>query len=101
MKYGLTDSELKFLNEKLVLPLKKLHAQVFIFGSRAINRHKKFSDIDVVYLPDPKFPVGSGAIQQIISGMEDSQFPYKIDLVNYNELASTYKAQIDLDKIEL
>ena len=101
MKYGLTDSEFNFLNENLVLPLKKFQAQVFIFGSRVKGRHKKFSDIDLLYIPDPSSPIHASDVYQIISEIENSQFPYKIDLVNYHELASSYRMNIDSEKVAL
>jgi hypothetical protein len=35
MNYGLTEKELAWLHEKLITPLKKQGAHVYIFGSRA------------------------------------------------------------------
>ena len=101
MQYGLLDSELQFLNEKIVQPLKLQKAKVYLFGSRATGKFKKFSDIDLLYVPNKNHPILLTVITQIILNLEESDFPYKVDLVNNLELASSYRTNVDKDKIEL
>ncbi len=101
MNYGLTDDELKFLLEKIVEPLKKHNAKVYLFGSRAKNKHSKFSDIDLVYYPDKNKQISSSEIYLLLMEVEDSKFPYKIDLVNYEELAKNYRQNVDQEKLPL
>lgn len=101
MKFGLTEPELNWLFSKVVEPLKANKAKVFLFGSRANGKYKKFSDVDLCYSEDMNNPIASKVIFEIITEAENSKFNYKIDLVNYRELAESYKANIDFEKIEL
>lgn len=101
MKYGLSEGEFKFLEETLIIPVKEYKARVFLFGSRATGQNQKFSDIDLLYFEDSQNPIPPGFIFKLLSTIEESRFPYKVDLVNYNELASGYKSGVDKEKIEL
>lgn len=101
MKYGLTDVEIDFLQINLINPLKKNKARVFLFGSRATNKHQRFSDIDLLFIPDQNSPIPGHVTHLLLSKIEESRFPYKIDLVNYYELAASYKENIEKEKIEL
>jgi predicted nucleotidyltransferase len=98
---GLSKDEFDFLYEKLIRPLKDRGATVFIFGSRAKGTHKKFSDIDILFSNASDKTIPSNELYEIVSFFEDSNFPYKIDLVNDTELASSYRASVDREKIEL
>ena len=100
---GLTKEENNFLFSELILPLKKMGCKVFLFGSRANGKYKKFSDIDILYVEplEADKKVASNKIQNLIATMEESSFAYKVDLVNYNELAQSYKHTADLEKQEL
>ena len=100
MSYGLTESEFLFLQEKIIEPLKRQGAQVFLFGSRATGKYKKFSDIDILY-NDSSRTIPNSEIYRIISEVEDSAFPYKIDLVPEKDLAQSYRENVERDKIEL
>ena len=100
MKYGLSDSEYAFLQEHLIAPLKARGARVFVFGSRATGKHKKFSDIDILY-KNPTEVISNSEIYRLISFMEDSTFPYKIDLVCDSDLAASYRANVEKSLIEI
>lgn len=101
MIYGLNSTEIQFLEEKLIFPLKQNGAKVFVFGSRANGKFQKFSDIDLLYEEDPSRPIPAHLIYFLLNVIEESQFPYKIDLVNSKELANSYKDSVDCDKIEI
>lgn len=101
MRFGLTESELKFVDEAVVQILKQHKARIFLFGSRANGKHRKFSDIDLLFWEDPQFPIPSTLISQILTHLEDSNFAYKVDLVRDSELASSYREQVNREKIEL
>lgn len=100
MKHGLSDSEWSFLLEELILPLKRHGAQVFLFGSRADGRYKKFSDVDLLYKPLIG-PIPAAEVYRLLSKMEESEFPYKIDLVSDGELAQSYRDSVERSKVEL
>jgi predicted nucleotidyltransferase len=101
MKFGLTKEEYDFLIENLVLPLKTRGARVYIFGSRATGRHRAFSDIDVLYSAPPESPLKNADVYKILASLEESTFPYKIDLVNEADLATSYRDAILKSRIEL
>ena len=63
---------------------KHLHgAEVFLFGSRAKNTNQEFSDVDIaIKCPDLDFT----SLAKIRFDLEESNLPYKIDLVNYDDL---------------
>lgn len=64
MRFGLTESELKFVDEAVVQILKQHKARK-------------------------------------LTHLEDSNFAYKVDLVRDSELASSYREQVNREKIEL
>ena len=75
----------------------KLKAKVYIYGSRATGKTKKFSDIDIVLkLKDTET---NSIITKLKSDLEESDLPYKIDLVNWHEIAEEYLPQIKKQKI--
>ncbi len=101
MKYGLTEKELKFIFDQVVTPLKATGSKVYLFGSRANGKYKKFSDVDLLYIFEANQPVPSGLISQITIKIEESDFPYKVDLVSDGELAVSYRNSVNADRIEL
>ncbi|NCN40842.1 nucleotidyltransferase domain-containing protein [bacterium] len=101
MTFGLSETEYDYLKKNLIERLKKCQAKVFIFGSRATNKHHKFSDIDVLFVQDPKNPIPSSLTSEILTEFEDSHFPYKIDLVDGSTLAKSYRANIEATRVEV
>jgi predicted nucleotidyltransferase len=101
MKYGLSELELEFLEKQLIEPLKSYRAKVFLFGSRANGKYKKFSDIDLLYSPHKSHEIPSDVIYSLLAFMENSSFPYKIDLVKESDLAKSYQDSVNKEKIEL
>lgn len=101
MKFGLTETEYSLLEEKVINPLKARKAKVFVFGSRATGRHKPFSDIDVLFTPSPDTAIEGNLLFLIAESIENSRLPYKVDIVNSNELAESYAAQIEKEKVEV
>ena len=101
VRFGLNSSDLDFLMQNLVQPLKDQKAKVFIFGSRAIGKHHQFSDVDLLFVEDPNNSIDSSLISKIIILFEESRFPYKIDLVNDRDLAKSYRQNVEASKVEL
>jgi predicted nucleotidyltransferase len=100
LRFGLTDDEFLLLKEKLIDPLKTKGARVYIFGSRATGNHQRFSDVDILY-DDLSKKIEDDFIYILKSSLEDSDFPYKIDLVNIVKIAASYWPSIDAQKTEL
>lgn len=100
MKFGLSPSEFDFLQAHLIQPLKDCGARVFIFGSRATGKYQQFSDIDILFV-DSASVIQDSFLNELKNKIEESSFPYKLDLVNNSQLASSYRAQVESQKIEL
>ena len=96
MKFGLSASEYQFIEENVVLPLEQLGATVWCYGSRARGDQTKFSDLDIMIESDSDL---SKSISIILEKLQDSNFPYKVDLVQLREFAESYKPGYEQDRI--
>ena len=97
MNFGLTKDQYKFIYEKLVLPLREMGLEIYVFGSRARGDHQKFSDLDVLAKGDAS---GLDAkISEILETLEESTFPFKVDLVKDKDLATSYRENVRKDQI--
>ena len=95
MKFGLTPSQYKFISEAVVEPLRKNGNDVYCFGSRARGDHKPFSDLDLMI-------EGKSDCHSLIATMKEtlgqSNFPYKVDIVILDELATSYLESYQHDR---
>jgi predicted nucleotidyltransferase len=96
VKFGLSEKEWAMVMDLVVKPLQNQGCKVFIFGSRARGDHKKFSDLDLLY--ESAKPLSLGKIGVIQSNIEESNLPIKVDLVNLEELANSYKENVLRDR---
>lgn len=97
MKYGLSESDFKILQDLVLDPLKKMNVDVYVFGSRATGKHHPFSDIDLLLAPKEKIPaIEFSRIKELI---EESRFPIKVDFVLLDELAKSYREQVLRERI--
>lgn len=63
--------------------------QAFIFGSRAIGKSRKFSDYDVGILgKKPVLPENKILIEE---ALEESDIPYKVDIVDFSSVSEKFK----------
>lgn len=93
--------QFKMLNELLVQPLKENGADVFIFGSRVTGRHHPFSDVDLMYVLKDQRLLPAGLISKLKEDLEESRFPFAVDLVYGPELAASYRSNVDSAKAKL
>lgn len=100
MKFGLSDQEFGELEKLLIVPIKKHGGKVWIFGSRARGDYQRFSDIDVLFEFSKELSDMSW-LSLAKEDLEESQLPYKVDVVDIKEVASSYRDNILLDRIEL
>lgn len=63
--------------------------QAFIFGSRASGRAEKFSDYDVGILG--RKPVAFNILTEIEEALEESDLPYKVDVVDFLLVSPQFK----------
>jgi len=79
----------RFLNPK--------EYKVFIFGSRAAGRAKKFSDYDVGILG--RGPVPGEKMASLEEAFEESNLPFKIEVVDFSLVSSKFQ-NLALSKIK-
>lgn len=67
--------------------------EVYVFGSRITGKHKQFSDLDICLKASNR--LSASDIGQLREKLSDSPIPYKIDLVDYQQLSRGFKELID------
>ncbi|TAN57911.1 nucleotidyltransferase domain-containing protein [Patescibacteria group bacterium] len=71
--------------------------KVFVFGSRARGRARKFSDYDIGILG--RRPLSSEKMALIKDAFEESNLPYRVDVVDFSTVSKKFK-NIALKKIK-
>ena len=94
MKFGLKEKQFRFLLEALKEHLLKDYpnSKIWIFGSRARGDHRSASDIDLLIESIDKVP--NRVLALLRSTLEESSFPFKVDLVSLDDLAEEYREQV-------
>lgn len=90
MKYGMTTEQFSLLDSLVVAPLKHHGAQVFLFGSRATGRYHPHSDVDLMYRGE----IPTIVLSKIRENIEDSPFPFIVEIVNEKDLAESYRTSV-------
>lgn len=67
--------------------LAKYDYSFYLFGSRATKKVKKLSDLDLVYFEDIPFKT----LIKLEEEFEESDLPYKVDLVSYNKCNADFQ----------
>lgn len=99
MKFGISDQHLQVLDGLVIRPLKIQGCRVFLFGSRVTGQHHPYSDVDLLYRTSSPLP--AGFLSNLKESLEDSRFPYSVDLVDERDLAVSYRDNITSNMIEL
>jgi len=100
IRFGLEPRHLEILEKcfrKNLLPNQSM--KVWIFGSRATGKNKPFSDIDLLLESTPAIHHSQAA--QMADDLEESNLPFKVDLVPLEQLYPPYAPQIHREKVEL
>ena len=63
--------------------------KVFLFGSRAIGNNSKWSDYDIGISGKRKLPIS--ILAKIYNELEESDIPYKVDLVDFSNVSDKFK----------
>ncbi len=63
--------------------------RVFVFGSRATGKAKRYSDYDIGIIG--KKPLPSKIKVLIEEALEESDLPFKVDIVDFSQLSSGFK----------
>jgi len=92
----LDEKYIKFIKDTINSYLQNY--KIYIFGSRAKNKAKKYSDIDIAL---DSTELTKEIKTKIIFDIENSTFPYEIDIVDLNAVSREFKSLIENDLIEL
>ncbi len=67
--------------------LSKYPYSFYAFGSRAKGNAKKFSDLDLCFVEDISFHT----LSKITEDFEESDLPFKVDLINWATCKKTFQ----------
>ncbi len=73
--------------------LSKYPYAFYVFGSRAKGSPKKLSDLDLCFMD----PIPSLTLNKIEEDFEESNLPYKVDIVNWNDCSKEFQEIIKKD----
>ena len=81
---------------KSILPL---DAKVSVFGSRIKGRTTRGSDLDLMI--DVGRALNKQENNQLFNAFEDSDLPYKVDIVDYHMVSDSFKKMIQNEQAPL
>ncbi len=90
------DLELKYVNfirDKILALIPDV--EIYFFGSRTQGKALEYSDVDVALKSSDKIPIEK--MLQLKAQFEESTIPYKIDIVDLNNLKAEFKKIIEKD----
>lgn len=76
--------------------LNKFEAAAYVFGSRAKNTAKPLSDLDLCL----KDNYDKSTVRKLQDAFEESNLPFKVDIVVWSELSDGFKSQIENDLVK-
>ncbi|MFA6038226.1 MAG: nucleotidyltransferase domain-containing protein [Legionellales bacterium] len=84
----------------IILQILKRHlpvsAQVWVFGSRAKSNAKPYSDLDLAIDLNGE-TLSLQLLANLAFDFEESDLPYKVDIVDWNAIDTTFQARIRID----
>lgn len=86
-----TQEVLKILTS-VVEPQQNVH--VWLFGSRATGIFRPYSDVDLLIEGDGGPPFTINQVQRALTLLDDSELPYKFDLVRSEDLAEPFRSKV-------
>ncbi|MBL7671670.1 MAG: nucleotidyltransferase domain-containing protein [Bdellovibrionaceae bacterium] len=77
--------------------LKKREVNVFVFGSRVKDAAKPLSDLDLCI----KNSYRKSKLRELQDDLEESDLPFKVDIVIWSDLSVSFQKQIEKDLVAL
>lgn len=77
--------------------LQNVPYQVLVFGSRIKGTHQAFSDIDICLKSNS--PIELSEMAELKNQFRESNLPFTVDLIAYDELSDSFKVHIDQEGI--
>ena len=72
--------------------------EIWVFGSRAKGTARPFSDLDLVINAN-HHPLSIRVMTQLLDEFEESDLPYKVDIVDWNTVDNEFKTLIYNERI--
>lgn len=67
----------------------------YVFGSRAKQVARQYSDLDLYY----KESIPDAVISRIEGEFEESDLPFKVELINWNQCSADFQQEIEKDAV--
>lgn len=77
--------------------LKKYPYTFYAFGSRVKGNPKKFSDLDLCFIEN----IPSNLLSLLDEDFDESDLPYKVDVINWNTCNESFKQLIRKDLLQV
>jgi predicted nucleotidyltransferase len=74
-------------------------AKAYVFGSRVFGTTKRASDLDLAI--DAGRPMTAMETVALADAFDESDLPYRVDMVDMQTVSASFKAIIDRDKVSL
>jgi predicted nucleotidyltransferase len=100
MNIALENKHLKLILQIIRNTLPDTNAAVYVFGSRATGRAKAYSDIDLAIDYD-KTKLQMEKMIKLSVDFENSLLPYRVDIVDLNNITKEFKSMIANDLVRL
>ena len=95
--------ELPADHRRLVLNILDIHlprgTKVWVFGSRATGRARRYSDLDLAI--DAGRPLSLDEIAGLTEAFSDSDLPYKVDLIDWHNIEDHWRQTITAERVPL
>jgi predicted nucleotidyltransferase len=75
------------------------NSQVWVFGSRATGRARRYSDLDLAI--DAGRQLTLDEIASLAEAFSDSDLPYKVDLVDWRDIDDRWRQRIMAERVAL
>jgi len=75
-------------------------AKIGVFGSRVTGKARKYSDVDLLIDLSEK-PVPMAILAQLATDFEESDLPFKVDIVDWNTISDEFRKYISSEIINL
>jgi predicted nucleotidyltransferase len=94
-RFGISQAHWDLISRIALLPIRTAGGKVWVFGSRARGDYREFSDLDLLL----EGFIGPALVSSIAEQLEESTLPFRVDLVQEQDLAETYREGVLKDRV--
>lgn len=100
MALGLTESQIRQITSAIRATLAPAQAaRIWLWGSRARGDHRQYSDADIAVEATPPWTATQKAAASEV--LEESEIPFRVDLVAEPEIVPAYRPAYLADRREI